>query len=121
MNRYSNFAKTIYKTPGESNNIAPGYINIKYPEISLDFSDIYVYVSRGDRYDTLAQQYYEDSTMWWIISRANKSQTPDSLIPEIGSQIRIPGRNRTQIIMSQYNELNNLQKFSAAPSSPGSY
>ena len=82
------------------------YINIKYPEIPLDFSDIYVYTTRGDRYDTLALAYYGDSSLWWIISRANPSQTSDSLIPNYGEQIRIPSAQRVSSIISQYESLN---------------
>jgi len=82
------------------------YVNLKYPEITTDFSDIYVYVTRGDRYDLLAQSYYSDSSLWWIISRANPSQTSDSLIPNIGEQIRIPSSSRISTILSQYDILN---------------
>lgn len=82
------------------------YINIKYPEIPLDFSDIYVYTTRGDRYDTLALAYYNDSSLWWIIARANPSQPTDSLIPNYGDQIRIPSAQRVSTIISQYQSLN---------------
>jgi hypothetical protein len=82
------------------------YVNLKYPEISHDFSDIYVYTTRGDRYDTLALAYYNDSSLWWIIARANPSQTPDSLIPNYGDQIRIPSAQRVASILDQYDSLN---------------
>jgi hypothetical protein len=82
------------------------YINLKYPEITVDFSDIYVYTTRGDRYDLLAQSYYSDSSLWWIISRANPSQTSDSLLPNPGEQIRIPAASRVSIILGQYDALN---------------
>jgi len=77
----------------------------KYPDIPLDFSDIYVYATEGDRYDTLAQSYYGDPSLWWIISTANPNVPKDSLIIPLGRQIRIPtdvGR-----IISFYNDLNN--------------
>jgi hypothetical protein len=51
------------------------YTTVKYPEISLDFSDIYVYTTRGDRYDILANIYYGDSSLWWVISTANPNST----------------------------------------------
>jgi nucleoid-associated protein YgaU len=87
-------------------NPNPRYITTKYPKISLDFSDIYVYTTRGDRYDLLAQSYYGDSSLWWIISRANPSQTSDSLLPNPGEQIRIPASFKVPIILSQYDALN---------------
>jgi hypothetical protein len=82
------------------------YTNLKYPEITVDFSDIYVYTTRGDRYDLLAQTYYGDSSLWWVISRANPSQTSDSLLPNPGEQIRIPAASRISIILGQYEDLN---------------
>jgi hypothetical protein len=82
------------------------YGTTKYPEILLDFNDIYVYSTIGDRFDLLALQYYSDSTLWWIISIANTNLTQGSYyIPE-GSQIRIPA-NISRII-AQYNALNRI-------------
>jgi hypothetical protein len=101
MARYSSI-RTITTTENPKRR----YANVKYPEIIVDFSDIYVYTTRGDRYDLLAQSYYNDSSLWWIISRANPSQTSDSLIPNTGEQIRIPSSNRIPTILSQYDTLN---------------
>ena len=91
----------------DSNSIKkPFLINIKYPTIPLDFTDTYVYTNRGDRYDILANEYYGDSKLWWIISRSNSSFTQDSLIPPVGSQIRIPNKSRIGDILSAYESLN---------------
>lgn len=81
----------------------------RYPEISLDPSDIYVYITKGDRYDLLAFSYYGDSSLWWIIATANPSQSPDSLIPDIGTQIRIPGPQRKALIIYQYEIFNTVR------------
>lgn len=100
MNRYQN--APIFK------NIAGKryYGTTKYPEIPLDFNDIYVYSTAGDRFDTLALQYYSDPTLWWVLSIANTNLTQDSYyIPE-GSQIRIPAN--ISRIMAQYNALNQI-------------
>lgn len=80
--------------------------NVKYPEITLDFSDIYVYTNRGDRYDLLANNYYGDYSLWWIISRANPNFTQDSLIPPLGSQIRIPNKSRISNIIEDFESIN---------------
>ena len=69
----------------------------KYPTIPLSFEDIYVYSTQGDRFDILAQQYYGDSSLWWIISTSNDNLPQNSLTPPVGSQIRIPS-NPTPII-----------------------
>jgi len=101
MDRYS--AIRIITT---ENNPKRRYINVKYPEIPLDFTDIYVYTTAGDRFDSLAQTYYGDSSLWWVISRANPSQTCDSLIPNKGEQIRIPSAQRIPLILGAYDSLN---------------
>lgn len=92
MNRYQNIPKT--KIQG---NLA--YVTSRYPEVLLSENDIYVYTTQGDRFDVLAQQYYGDSSLWWVISIANTNNAGTSIstnlpqnsliIPE-GIQIRIP-------------------------------
>jgi hypothetical protein len=100
MNRYKDIS--VFKsTTGKRY-----YGTTKYPEIPLDFNDIYVYSTVGDRFDILAQQYYSDSTLWWVISIANTNLTQGSyFIPE-GSQIRIPANIAS--IISRYNALNRI-------------
>lgn len=90
MKRYLNIAtekiqgKEVYKTT-------------QYPDIPLSANDLYLYTTVGDRYDTLAQQYYDDSTFWWVIAAANPNLGYDSLTPPIGAQIRIP-QNPYQVL-----------------------
>ena len=102
MSRYSNIQSI--NTP---ENLKRRYVTVKYPEILLDFSDIYVYTTRGDRYDTLALSYYNNPSIWWIITRANPTLTnADSLIPPLGVQIRIPGPSRVASILSKFDTMN---------------
>jgi hypothetical protein len=82
------------------------YINVKYPTIIAEFSDIYVYTTQGDRYDLLAQSYYNDSSLWWIIKSANSNLSSDSLIPPVGIQIRIPSSFRISEIVAEYERIN---------------
>ena len=84
MGRYSNIKKTT--TP--SGNII--YRTTKYPEIKRSDDDIYAITQTGDRYDILANQYYKDPTLWWVISNANYGTEQNSYYPPIGFQIRIP-------------------------------
>jgi len=98
MARYTNIQKTIAPDKEQM------YITVRYPEIPRSFSDIYVYTTIGDRFDTLAQQYYNDSSLWWIISNANGKLNQSSLTPPIGTQLRIPS-NPTPILAA-YNKLN---------------
>lgn len=98
MSRYSNALNL--KTVGGKRYRG----TIKYPNIPLSLEDIYVYTTQGDRFDILAQQYYGDPSLWWIISSANDGLSQNSYyIPE-GTQIRIP-QNITQIL-SLFDSLN---------------
>ena len=80
------------------------YNTVCYPEIPRSLSDIYVYTSVGDRFDTLAQQYYGDSSLWWVISIANGNFNQSSLTPPRGQQVRIP--SNPSAIISNYENLN---------------
>ena len=73
-----------------------------YPTIPIDDSDQFIYTKFGDRIDALANQYYGDVTLWWIISKANGIRGQAGLKP--GQLLRIPG-NVTRIV-SEFRELN---------------
>ena len=60
-----------------------------YPQIPLSDNDTYVATETGDRLDTLAYQYYNDSSLWWIIASANNiHNAPLGLVD--GTILRIP-------------------------------
>ena len=80
------------------------YKTVRYPKVPRLSTDVYVFTTIGDRFDTLAQQYYQDSSLWWIISIANSELTQNSLTPKIGSQIRIP--SNPPPILAEYDVLN---------------
>lgn len=71
-------------------------VNTIYPEIPLSEEDFYVISTGGDRYDTLAQQFYSDYTLWWVIAAANNSERA-SLVVQPGVQLRIPA-NKARIL-----------------------
>ena len=97
MNRYQNIPKI--KIDG---NLV--YQTSRYPEVQLSVNDIYVYTTQGDRFDILAQQYYKDSSLWWVISIANNDLNQSTLkIPE-GIQIRIPA-NYSNVVRN-FNAIN---------------
>lgn len=78
-------------------------VNPIYPSIPLSENDTYVITVGGDRYDTLAQEFYNDSTLWWIIASANNADR-DTINITPGTQLRIPV-NTSQII-SKFREFN---------------
>ncbi len=69
-----------------------GYFkNLKYPNIPLSINDIYVITTSGDRLDLLANQFYQDVRLWWIIANANRDIIRrDSISLKPGLEIRIP-------------------------------
>ena len=98
MARYSNIptvkspnGKTVYQT-------------VRYPDIPRSENDIYVFTTIGDRYDTLAQQYYGDSDLWWVIANANGNLDKGSLTPPLGTQLRIPANPTPTLAI--YNNIN---------------
>jgi phage tail protein X len=106
INRYQNIpkekidGKTVYKTS-------------RYPEVPLSENDIYVISTQGDRFDVLAQQYYGDSSLWWVISIANTGNAGAGTLPVLpqntliiptGTQIRIP--NNPLEVYNVFNRIN---------------
>lgn len=66
------------------------YTNPIYPTVPPTADDFYILSSAGDRYDTLALDFYGDSKLWWVIASAN-IMNKASLAIQPGLQIRIPG------------------------------
>ncbi len=108
MNRYQNIS--ILRKQRDNKTLGPRYKKeTKYPEVPFSENDIYVITTQGDRYDLLAQQYYNDQTLWWIIVIANvgdyTSDVPlDSLFIPVGTQLRIP--TNVQNTLLSFNRLN---------------
>ena len=69
-----------------------------HPEIPLRDDDIYVASETGDRLDTLAYQYYEDSSLWWIIASANNIHNAQFGLKD-GTILRIP-QNYIEILVN---------------------
>lgn len=72
-----------------------------YPNIPLRNDDVYVATELGDRLDTLAYQFYQDQTMWWIIASANNIHSAVFALPA-GTVLRIP-QNYIEIV-SNFNK-----------------
>ena len=89
MSRYRFTATNSSRTPRKNTLI--------YPYIPEHSEDTYVITTSGDRFDILASQYYNDSTMWWIIASANPEVDRSSLQITPGIQIRIPF-NKSRIL-----------------------
>lgn len=97
MNRYQNIQQTKYQKKR-------AYQTTRYPEIPFSENDIYVITTEGDRFDLLAQEYYNDSSLWWVIPIANRTLPQNSLIPPLGTQIRIPAD--LNLVLELFNSVN---------------
>ena len=71
------------------------YQTTRYPAIPIQDSDRFIVTRVGDRIDSLAYKFYGDSTLWWIIAKANGIKGKISIDP--ATDLRIPG-NVSQII-----------------------
>ena len=81
MSRYS-------KTPLRKSKGKVKYSTSRFSSIPLLDSDIFVITQDGDRLDTLAYEFYGDSTLWWYLAKANNLT---DMHLEAGVQLRIPG------------------------------
>ena len=103
MSRYTKI--TIIKNQNKFGSPTPRYYRgVKYPQIPLSINDTYLYSEEGDRFDILAQQYYGDSSLWWIISSANNFLNQDSYYLPLGIQFRVPAN--VGLIQANYDRLN---------------
>lgn len=80
------------------------YKTVLYPQIEPKETDLYIITTVGDRLDLLADQFYGNSTYYWIIGASNNIKR-DRISIAAGTQLRIP----TEIdeFLKQFAELNN--------------
>mgnify|MGYP001154028887 CR=1 FL=1 len=83
MSRYDNTTRKINKKGKRV------FRPTMYPKIPLNDSDIFIYPKFGERLDTLAQKYYQDVSLWWIIAKANNLDQAHIGL-ETDKQLRIP-------------------------------
>ena len=83
MNRY--YSNSIKKEKDGREVYTPKI----YPNIPLMDTDVYVATETGDRLDTLAHQFYGDSTLGWIIASANNIHNASFGLVD-GTVLRIP-------------------------------
>tara|TARA_R110002167_G_scaffold318571_3_gene524226 strand:+ start:1736 stop:2041 length:306 start_codon:yes stop_codon:yes gene_type:complete len=76
------------------------YQPLKYPNIPLSSNDIYILTTVGDRLDSLADHFYNDVRLWWVIATANPGIIRrDSYNLKTNLELRIPA-NTPQILKS---------------------
>jgi len=97
MNRY-NYTKITKRFDGKRI-----YTTTYYPSIPFDDSDMYITTNISSMLDTLANQYYKDPSLWWVIYRANSLRGGGLGVPA-GMQLRIP--INVQPILDQFAKMN---------------
>lgn len=60
-----------------------------YPNIPKSDKDIYIVTQTGDRLDALANQFYGDASLWWIIATANNIHDATFAVSD-GTTLRVP-------------------------------
>jgi hypothetical protein len=84
--RYSKIPTILKTTKGRV------YESVLLPNIEANDNDIVVMTIMGDRLDLIANEYYQDPSMWWIIALKN-NMTEVGLSLSEGTILRIPTRN----------------------------
>lgn len=99
MNRYENI-KRLRDDNGKA------YIaNPIYPTTEPTGQDVYFITKQGDRFDKMAQEFFSDSSLWWVIASENPHAYQGGIVPKLGVQIRIPAN--VSSTLQNYNNINN--------------
>jgi len=96
MNRYS-----YTKVKKDKNGVRSLKIT-RYPEILVRDTDTFHFARDFERFDWLAHKYYNDSTLWWILAKANGYSHESR--PKVGDKIRIP--RDINSILQEFHRLN---------------
>ena len=110
MKRYD---KTPIKKSKEGFRV---YSTTYYPSIPLSDSDIFITTKESSRLDTLANQYYGDYSLWWVLAKANGIRGKTAL--KAGQILRIPGQ--LPEILDNFEAINESGDGTSSPSSGGS-
>lgn len=100
QSRYQNIPTTKLNVTGSLY-----YQTNVYPAVQPTDTDYYVITTINDRLDLIAFDFYQDTSLWWVIASAN-ALPGDSIYPPVGIQLRIPTDIKT--VLGQYNIVNNV-------------
>mgnify|MGYP003126846229 FL=1 len=74
-----------------------------YPKIPIRDSDKFQFFPRGTRFDKIANDFYGDASLWWIITLSNGVTNADIQVDPI-KEYRIP--TEIEPILSDFKQLN---------------
>jgi hypothetical protein len=72
------------------------------PVVPVTAADTYIVITSTERLDKLAQSFYGDSSMWWVIATANGIGKGSIVVPP-ETRLRIPNAARIQEIINNVN------------------
>lgn len=88
----------IIQTDTEKRRIATTIL----PVLPIDINDIYIQTTSPERLDILAQQFYGDVNLWWVIATANGLGKGSIVVPA-NIKLRIPGANNLNELINSKN------------------
>jgi hypothetical protein len=79
------------------------YLNrVEYPSIPIRDNDVFIRGVFGETFMNIANRFYQDKDLWWIIARANNQG--DSIYTVPGKEYRIP--QNINLILQELEQLN---------------
>jgi len=99
MSRYNNTRVRFKKEYGRT------YSYTMYPKIPIKNSDVFITPQYGIRLENLANKYYQDTSLWWIIAQANGIKGFTALYTKnFKGELRIP--TEIQDIINDFESMN---------------
>lgn len=98
MSRYT--TTSIIKTPSQKRR----YATTLLPNIPLSINDTYIQTTSSERLDKLADTFYGDISLWWVIAVANGIGKGTIVVPE-NTKIRIPAKTNVIDLINQKNSI----------------
>ena len=96
MGRYS--TARVQRDTDETRKLS----TIIVPTIPLSNGDIYIQTTSVERLDKLANIFYEDASLWWIIATANGLGKGSYIVPQ-NTRLRIPPAEGVQRVINDIN------------------
>lgn len=96
MNRYAT-TPTI-----KDNNEIPRRATTILPVIPISATDTYIVTTSPERLDKLANTFYGDTTLWWVIAAANGLGKGSFIVPS-NRNLRIPAQANFNDIITEFN------------------
>tara|TARA_R110000803_G_scaffold76375_1_gene140969 strand:+ start:246 stop:545 length:300 start_codon:yes stop_codon:yes gene_type:complete len=63
-----------------------------FPSIPLNNNDVFIVTTSIDRLDKLANTFYDDVSLWWVIAAANGLGKGTFIVPS-NTNLRIPAKS----------------------------